>query len=421
MVRKNRKSLTFQDAVKASKTYFSTMAKPVGSLCNLDCSYCYYLDKADLYGGRQPVMDDRLLEEYVRQYIETNDAPEVVFNWHGGEPLIAGIPFYEKAVRFQKKYAGGKSVANNIQTNGILVDEKWCGFFRDNAFLVGVSIDGPRDIHDAFRTDKGGRPTFDRVVEAVGMLTSAGVELNTLTTVNRLGEGRGAEVYRFLKKIGSRFMQFLPVVEYVRDVPGSDRPVIVPPRSEGARPAPWSVSAEGFGRFMNDVFDEWVVRDVGSYYVQLFDVLLAQWAGEPPALCSFAETCGDALVVEHNGDIYCCDHFVYPEYRLGNLADTTLAAAKRSQKNFGFGLGKRESLPPECMRCGWYFACRGECPKHRFDAASDGSPGMNALCAGYKKIFSHVDPYMKFMADLLTRRQPPAFVMPFAWQRMGLF
>lgn len=396
------------------------MAKPVGSLCNLDCHYCYYLDKAGLYGGVQPTMSDEVLEIYIRQYIEGNDSPVIEFSWHGGEPLIAGIDFYRRAVRLQRKYADGKTVTNNIQTNGLLVTEEWCRFFRENDFLVGISIDGPRDIHNPFRVDRAGLPTFDRVIAAIETMAENSVEFNTLTTVNRLSEGRGAEVYGFLKRLGSRYMQFLPVVEYVRDIPGHSRPLIVPPRSDGAHLARWSVSPEGYGRFMNDVFDQWVVRDVGSCYVQLFDVLLAQWAGVPPALCSFAETCGDALVVEHNGDIYSCDHFVYPEHLLGNISEITLADAKRSQQNFRFGIDKRNSLPRQCLGCGWYFACRGECPKHRFDTAPDGSPGLNALCAGYKAIFRHVDPYMKFMAEMLSKQQPPSLVMHFARQRMGL-
>lgn len=415
-----RKTLTFGDAQKKTlPTAFSTMLKPIGSRCNLDCAYCYYLDKAGIYGGKEALMSDELLEEYIRQYIEGNKVDLVTFNWHGGEPLVAGKEFIRKAMALQKKYAGDKKIDNTIQTNGTLIDEEWCALFRENNFLVGVSLDGPRDIHDTFRKDKGGQPTFDKVVAGIEMMKREGVEFNTLSTVNRLSEGRGAEVYRFMKSLGSRYMQFLPVLEYTVAGPAG-RPVIVPPSTEGAVLADWSVSAKGFGRFMCDVFDDWVISDVGNYYVQLFDVALAQWVGVPPALCSFAETCGDALVVEHNGDVYSCDHFVYPEYRLGNIADGNMAGMLNSNGQFRFGLDKRNTLPRHCLRCKWYFACRGECPKHRFDKAPDGEDGLNALCEGYRMFFSHVDPYMKYMKDLLERRMPPAFVIPWARQRVGI-
>ncbi len=419
MARNFRRSLTFGDAVKSSRpTSFGTMLKPAGSLCNLDCQYCYYLDKAGLYGGREPKMSLEMLEEYVRQYIEGNDVPLVTFCWHGGEPLLAGLDFYRRAVEFQKKYAGEKKIDNALQTNGVLLDEEWCSFFRENDFLVGVSIDGPRDIHDPFRVDKGGRPTFDRVMAGIELLARTGVEYNTLSTVNRLSEGRGAEVYRFLKSIGSRYMQFLPVVEHVVDSPQGGRSRIVPPGYEGARRAEWSVTGRGYGEFMNDIFDQWVVSDVGSCFVQLFDVALAQWVGVQPGLCSFGETCGDALVVEHNGDVYSCDHFVYPEYRLGNLMECDLKTLFRSQAQFRFGINKRNTLPAECLRCKWYFACRGECPKHRFEKAANGENNLNALCEGYKLFFSHVEPYMKYMTELLAGKQPPALVIPWARRRM---
>jgi uncharacterized protein len=420
MVDNRRKTLTFGDAQRKSlPTAFSTMVKPIGSRCNLDCAYCYYLDKVEIYGGREEPMNDRLLEEYIRQYIDGNKVDTVTFNWHGGEPLVAGIEFFRKAMTLQKKYADGKTIENTLQTNTTLLTEEWCALFRDNNFLVGVSIDGPRDIHDSFRRDKGGGPTFDKVVAGIEMMKREGVEFNTLSTVNRLSEGRGAEVYRFLKSLGSHYMQFLPVLEYT--VEGSaGRPVIVPPSTEGAHLAPWSVSAVGFGKFMCDVFDNWVIADVGTYYVQLFDVALAQWVGIPPALCSFAETCGEALVVEHNGDVYSCDHFVYPEYKIGNITEGNMAEMLNSHRQFRFGLDKRNTLPRHCLRCKWYFACRGECPKHRFDKTPSGEEGLNALCEGYNLFFSHVDPYMKYMKELLEHQRPPAFVIPWARQRMGV-
>ena len=421
MAYNRQKSLTFGDALKSTRpTAFSTMIKPAGSLCNLDCHYCYYLDKADIYDNRQPRMTLEALEEYVRQYIESNDVPLVTFCWHGGEPLLIGLDFYRRAVEFQQKYKGEKQIDNALQTNGILINRAWCDFFRDNKFLVGVSIDGPKDIHDTYRLDKGGHPTFDRIMTGIEMMARSGVDYNTLSTVNRMSEGRGLEVYRFLKSIGSQFMQFLPVVEHVVDVPGSARPRIVPTGYPDARRAEWGVTGKGYGRFMIDIFDEWVIQDVGSYFVQLFDVALAQWMGVPPGLCSFGETCGDALIVEHNGDVYSCDHYVYPEYRIGNLFEEELLTLLKSKAQFRFGINKRNTLPAECMRCKWYFACRGECPKHRFDLAANGEKNKNTLCEGYKAFFAHVEPYMEQMSGFLKNKQPAALVIPWARRHMGL-
>ncbi len=318
---KTKDIFTFRDAEKqAGPVAFATMLKPAGSTCNLDCHYCYYLDKAVQYGGRQAVMSDELLERYIKQYITANEVPTVQFCWHGGEPLLLGLDFYRRAMELQKKYADGKRIENTLQTNGTLVDEAWCDLFASNNFLVGVSLDGPEDIHDAFRVTKGGQPTFARVMRTIELFQHGGVEYNTLSVVNRRCEGRGAEIYRFFRDtVHSRYMQFLPAVEHVIDKPGYHRPLIVSPEHEGARLAEWSVSAEGYGNFLCDVFDEWVVRDVGQYFVQMFDATLAQWCGVQPGVCSMGETCGDALVVEHNGDVYSCDHFVYPEYKLGNI------------------------------------------------------------------------------------------------------
>jgi len=412
--------LTYDEILKRQRPRaFGSMVKPVGSACNLDCSYCYYLDKESIYGGREPKMSDELLERYIRQYIEGNRVDTVTFTWHGGEPMLAGLDFYRRAVALQKKYARGKRIENSLQTNATLIDDAWCDFLRENGFLVGVSIDGPQSIHDGNRLDKGGRPTFDRVMQAIERMRRAGVEFNTMTTVNRLSEGRGREVYLFLKSIGSRFMQFMPVVEYTCRKSPADRPYIVPPGTPGSEPGPWSVSARGFGDFMNDIFDQWVLNDVGRCYVQLFDVALAQWYGVRPALCAFCDTCGDSLVVEHNGDIYSCDHFVYPQYKLGNLNDTTLVEAFASRRQADFGAAKHNRLPEECIKCRYWFACRGECPKHRFDRTADGAEHLNALCEGYKAFFRHAEPYMRYMADLLRAKQPPALVMNWARQRMG--
>ncbi|MCU0377252.1 MAG: anaerobic sulfatase-maturation protein [Bacteroidales bacterium] len=413
--------ITFHDALKSgAPAAFASMVKPLGSACNLNCSYCYYLDKAPtIYENRQPLMPLNVLEEYTRQYIQANEVPEVTFVWHGGEPLMAGIEYYKKAIEFQRKYASGKAIVNSLQTNGLLVNSDWARFFHNNKFLIGLSVDGPRDIHDAYRVNKAGRPSFDKVMAAVSLMKQYGVEYNTLSVVTNLSEGRGAEIYRFLKSIGSRFMQFLPVVEHI--IPGDDnrRPVIARPGTKGSAMAPWSVSAPGYGRFMTDIFDEWVVRDVGEYFVQAFDMTLAQWVGAKPGLCIYSETCGDALVVEHNGDVYSCDHFVYPEYKLGNILETDLSLLYQSPKQFEFGVNKRNTLPRYCMRCKYYFACRGECPKHRFMKTESGEPGLNALCEGFKHYFQHVEPYMEYMAMLLAQKRAPALVMQWARERIS--
>jgi uncharacterized protein len=364
-------------------------------------------------------MSYELLEEYIRQYIEMNTAPVVTFIWHGGEPLLAGMDYYKKALELQKKYAGEKKIENSLQTNGLLVNEEWCNFFRDNNFLIGISIDGPEDIHDAYRRTRGNQPSFKKVMNAIELMSRQKVEYNTLSVVNNLSEGRGVEAYRFLKSIGSHFMQLLPAVEYAV-TSENGREVIVPPNTEGAKITNWSVSPKGFGQFLCSIFDEWVISDVGEYFVQLFDATLAQWVGVPPGLCSLSETCGDALAVEHNGDVYSCDHFVYSQYKLGNIMEVDLLTMLKSKEQFKFGLDKRNNLPRECLRCQYYFACRGECPKHRFDVSKNGEKNMNVLCEGYKMFFNYVEPYMKYMAELLSQRRSPALVIPWARQRFGL-
>jgi uncharacterized protein len=286
--------------------------------------------------------------------------------------------------------------------------------FHDNGFLIGVSIDGPRDIHDTFRTTRAGAPTFGKVIDGISMLARYGVEYNTLSVVNNLSEGRGAEIYNFLKSVGSRYMQFLPAMEYVAPPTNNRKPVIVRPGTLGSRKAPWSVTAEGFGKFLNDIFDVWVLSDVGSYFVQAFDMTLTQWVGAPPGMCVYSETCGDALVVEHNGDVFSCDHFVYPEFRLGNIMDTHLRDLYKSPGQFAFGVNKRNTLPTYCLKCKYYFACRGECPKHRFIKTETGEENLNALCEGFKLYYSHVAPYMDEMKRLLLMKKAPAEIMQWA-------
>lgn len=419
-------TLTLLDAVKITgPRAFHLMLKPAGSLCNLDCNYCYYLDKADIYGGREPRMSPEMLETVIRKYIEANDVPEVQFNWHGGEPTLLGLDFYRRAVELEKKYAGDKQVFNTIQTNGTLIDADWARFLRENDFLVGVSIDGPRDIHDRYRKDKGARPTFDKVIEGIRILNGEGVRFNTMSTVNNASRGRGLEVYQFLKSLGGFYQQYMPVVEHVKYPLGPKgepnrkvRPYIVAPETSGAQLAPWSVDSLSFGKFMTDIFDYWVCNDVGQCFVGLFDATLANWCGVKPGSCVFGQTCGENAIIEHNGDIYPCDHFVYPDRLLGNIAQSDIATLMDSEKMLRFGIDKRNSLPHKCRACKWLFACNGECPKHRFNLSEKGETGLNALCEGYTHYFSHVAPYMDKMRELLLSRLAPATIIP--WARMRL-
>ena len=412
-------TVALEDALRINGPMaFNIMLKPAGSLCNLDCQYCYYLDKSEIYGGHEPRMSEAMLETVVREYIQANDMPEVTFNWHGGEPLVLGLDFYKKALEFERRYADGKVIHNTLQTNGTLITREWADFFRDNDFLIGISLDGPKDIHDRYRKDKAGRPSFDRVIAGLRLLQQGGVEFNTMSTVNHFSEGRGLEVYQFLKSLGSRYMQFMPVVEHVRypvDANGKAlkhaRPFIVNPSAEGSVLAPWSVSDIGFGRFMCDIFDWWVRYDVGSYYVNLFDATLANWCGAMPGSCAYARACGGNSVIEHNGDLYPCDHFVYPEYLLGNITDKGIREMMQSDRQVRFGTDKRSSLPTRCFRCKYLFACNGECPKHRFNRTEHGDTGLNTLCEGYRLFYAHVDKYMGIMRSLLEQKRAPAEIM----------
>ena len=417
-------TISFEDAGRITgPVAFNLMMKPAGSLCNLDCHYCYYLDKAEIYGGHEPKMSYEMLETTIREYIRANDVEEVTFNWHGGEPLVLGLDFYKKAVELERKYADGKKIFNTLQTNGTLINYDTAEFFRDNNFLIGVSIDGPKDIHDKFRKDKGGFPTFDKVIKGIGILQRCGVQFNTMSTINKASEGRGLETYQFLKHIGSSFMQFMPVVEHVKypvDAAGRSlkkmRPYIVDPATDGAELARWSVSSVGFGKFMCDIFDYWVRNDVGRYFVNLFDATLANHCNVMPGTCVYAKVCGGNSIIEHNGDIYPCDHFVYPKYRLGNISEKSLREMMTSSEQIKFGLDKRGMLPSKCLRCKYEYLCHGECPKHRFNRTENGDTGLNALCSGYYIFYDHSLPYMLKMKELLEAQTSPALVMP--WARM---
>ncbi|MCI5619354.1 MAG: anaerobic sulfatase maturase [Rikenellaceae bacterium] len=417
-----KNTMTLQDAMKITgPRSFNLMLKPAGSLCNLDCHYCYYLDKTAIYGGREPRMNEEMLETVIRDYISANDVSEVQFNWHGGEPTILGLDFYRKAIELEKKYAGEKIIHNTLQTNATLLNREWARFFRENDFLIGVSIDGPKDIHDKYRKDKGGQPSFDRVMRGIGILSGEGVQFNTMSTINHCSEGRGLEVYQFLKSIGSHYQQYMPVLEHVKypkDTKGrqdkKQRPYIVDPDTPDSQLAIWSVESLSFGKFMTDIFDYWVRNDVGRWFIGLFDATLACWCGVQPGTCIYGQTCGDNAVIEHNGDVYPCDHFVYTDRILGNINDSSLSELMCSEKMISFGIEKRNSLPKKCRNCQWLFACNGECPKHRFNKTEKGETGMNALCEGYRYFYSHVAPYMEKMKQLILEKQAPAAIIPWA-------
>lgn len=387
------------------------MAKPVGASCNLNCTYCYYLEKKILYPGG-PRMELSLLEKYIRQYIQRQNVPVINFVWQGGEPALAGIDFYQQAISLQKQYAGGKQIFNSFQTNGLLINEQWCKFFSENNFLIGISLDGPKKFHDHNRKMKGDQPTFDQVLHAIDLLKKYKVEFNTLTTINSFNSSYPVEIYKFLKDIGSQYIQFLPVVERIAQSATEDGLMLVNADfQENAKVTPWSVTAQDYGNFMCSIFDLWVKNDVGKYYIQLFDATLANWMGENPGICVFTKMCGDALVLEANGDVYSCNHFVYPQYLLGNINFTDLFFLAKSSRQIKFGEQKWTTLPEQCKQCEYCFACYGECPKHRFEKTENGQSGLSYLCGGYKKFFAHVDPYMQYMAEQLKQKRPPANIM----------
>lgn len=398
---------------------FHVMTKPMGSLCNLACRYCFYLEKAHLYpGARDFRMQPDVLERYIRDYIASQPAPTVSFAWQGGEPTLLGVDYFKKVVALQRRYADGKTIENAFQTNGILLDDAWAEFFNQNGFLVGISIDGPRELHDAFRVDKGNQSTFARVMAGLALLKRHGIAFNTLTTVHRKNSQQPVQVYRFLREVGSGYIQFIPIVERHAPLGAKHEGLwLAPPPDHGnaaeldAHVTPWSVRPADYGNFLCRVFDEWVQRDVGRVFVQQFDAALANWTGLPAGVCVFSENCGRALAIEHNGDVYSCDHYVYPEYKLGNIRETHLAVMADSATQKAFGAAKSSTLPRYCRECPARFACHGECPKHRFLRTPDGEPGLNYLCAGYKRFFAHIDSPMRTMAALLHSKRAPAEIM----------
>ncbi len=383
---------------------FHVMAKPCGAVCNLACEYCFYLAKEEIYPGSSFRMPDELLELFTRQHLSAQWSSEVTFSWQGGEPTLMGLNFFRRAMELQRRHRRpGMHVLNALQTNGTTLNDDWCEFFRENRFLVGVSLDGPREVHDAYRVDKGGGPTFGRVMAGTALLQKHGVPFNVLAAVHAASAGRGLQVYRFLRdEVRAPVIQFIPIVE-----------------RDGAGLAPRSITGQQYGEFLIAVFDEWVRRDVGRVFVQIFDVALGVWFGQPSTLCVFAETCGDALALEHNGDLFSCDHFVDPGHRLGTIAQTPLADLAASPRQRAFGLDKRRTLPRFCRECSVRFMCNGGCPKDRFLTTSDGEPGLNYLCDGYRAFFTHVHRPMTLMADLLRNRVSPARIMTLMERSIG--
>lgn len=405
---------------------FHVMTKPVGPLCNLDCTYCFYLEKEKLYGKKSKYrMADGVLDKYIREFIQSQSAPEISFAWQGGEPTLLGVDFFRKVVDLQQQHSDGRPISNAFQTNGTLLNDEWCEFLAENRFLVGLSVDGPAELHDAYRVDKGQRGSFERVMRGLQFLQKHKVEYNTLTVVNRKNSKHPLKVYRFLKEIGSTFLQFIPIVERKPDSESKElgldlaSPPAMKVDDEHAMVTPWSVTAVDYGNFLTRIFDAWVKEDVGQTFVQAFDVALSNWMGLGGALCVFSEKCGRALALEHNGDLYSCDHFVYPKYHLGNIMESPLGELVDSPQQKKFGSDKLDTLPRYCLECPVRFACHGECPKHRFIKTPSGEPGLNYLCAGYKKFFTHIDPYMRVMARLLNEKRPASEIMPLAREWNG--
>ena len=408
---------------------FHVMSKPTGAVCNLDCEYCFFLSKEQLYPDSGFRMTPEVHEAYLQQLFAAHppDA-EVIVAYQGGEPTLMGLEFFARSVELAARYAGPhQSVLHTIQTNGTLLDDEWGAFLAEYGFLVGLSIDGPRAMHDAYRVDKGGKPTFDRVLRGWEVLRRHDVEWNALTTVNAANADHGLEVYRFLRDdLGAEFIQFIPIVERMTPemlpmadsgwgVRAKDRPLY---RQAGDAVTHRSVTGEKYGRFLIDVFEEWARHDVGDVFVQMFDTALAHWLGMDQAgLCVHAKTCGSALALEHNGDLYSCDHFVYPEHQLGNIMEKTIAEMVASPQQQQFGKDKFETLPQYCLDCDVRFICNGDCPKHRFTSTPDGEEGLSYLCAGYKAFFHHIDPYMKIMAKELRAGRPATSIMAYARQQ----
>ncbi|MEA3337359.1 MAG: anaerobic sulfatase maturase [Chloroflexota bacterium] len=384
---------------------FHLLAKPTGAICNLDCKYCFFLTKEMLYPGSKFRMTDEVLDAYLRQLIESHQVPEVMIAWQGGEPTLMGLDFFRRAVAIAESYRKpGMTISHSMQTNGTMLDDEWAAFFKENNFLIGLSVDGPRELHDKYRVTKGGKGSFDQVMKGLDFLKRHEVDFNILCTVNAGNGDHPLEVYRFFRDdLQAQFVQFIAIVERINE----DGLTLL---QAGDTVTDRSIQPEQYGRFLSTIFDEWVRRDVGQVYVQLFDVTLGNWIGQY-ALCVFSPTCGNALALEHTGDLYACDHFVEPDYLLGNILETPMIELVASPQQRQFGRDKLDSLPRYCLECDVRFACHGGCPKNRFIETPDGEPGLNYLCAGYKTFFEHVRQPMNTMAELLRRERAPAEIM----------
>ena len=387
------------------------MLKPAGAHCNLACKYCYYLEKNNLYqNSHRHLMSDEMLEQFTREYIEAQTMPQVLFTWHGGEPLMRSIDFYKKALALQKKYAHGKQIDNVIQTNGTLLTDEWCEFFAQNHWLVGISIDGPQEYHDHYRVTPAGKPSWEKVMQGIQLLKKHRVEWNAMAVVNAYNAEHPLEFYHFFRNNGCQYLQFTPIVERLTE--HEDGRTLASLADDREIPlADASVTPQQWGNFLCTIFDDWVRHDVGKTFVEIFDCTLANWMGVLPGICAYSKECGHAGVMEHNGDVYSCDHFVFPEYKLGNIRDQSLIDMLYGEKQQAFSRLKHTSLPRQCKECDMEFACHGECPKNRFEKDKYGEPGLNYLCQGYYQYYTHVAPYMDFMKRELLAQRPPANIM----------
>ena len=387
------------------------MLKPAGAHCNLACKYCYYLEKNNLYqNSHRHLMSDETLEQFTREYIEAQTMPQVLFTWHGGEPLMRSIDFYKKALALQKKYAHGKQIDNVIQTNGTLLTDEWCEFFAQNHWLVGISIDGPQEYHDHYRVTPAGKPSWEKVMQGIQLLKKHRVEWNAMAVVNAYNAEHPLEFYHFFRDNGCQYLQFTPIVERLTEhEDGRTLASLADDREIPLTDA--SVTPQQWGNFLCTIFDDWVRHDVGKTFVEIFDCTLANWMGVLPGICAYSKECGHAGVMEHNGDVYSCDHFVFPEYKLGNIREQSLIDMLYGEKLQAFSRLKHTSLPRQCKECDMEFACHGECPKNRFEKDKYGEPGLNYLCQGYYQYYTHVAPYMDFMKRELLAQRPPANIM----------
>lgn len=387
------------------------MLKPAGAHCNLACKYCYYLEKNNLYqNSHRHLMSDEMLEQFTREYIEAQTMPQVLFTWHGGEPLMRSIDFYKKALALQKKYAHGKQIDNVIQTNGTLLTDEWCEFFAKNHWLVGISIDGPQEYHDHYRVTPAGKPSWEKVMQGISLLKKHRVEWNAMAVVNAYNAEHPLEFYHFFRDNGCQYLQLTPIVERLTE--HEDGRTLASLADDREIPlADASVTPQQWGNFLCTIFDDWVRHDVGKTFVEIFDCTLANWMGVLPGICAYSKECGHAGVMEHNGDVYSCDHFVFPEYKLGNIREQSLIDMLYGEKQQAFSRLKHTSLPRQCKECDMEFACHGECPKNRFEKDKYGEPGLNYLCQGYYQYYSHVAPYMDFMKRELLAQRPPANIM----------